>query len=426
MKDKFWLALCFVSFFSQAELTPKSHTGWLGIDYQANVGIDTGYNDNVTFQPDPLYASESFFYRINPEIRMIGQRYTDTYVLSYSGDYLKYEDASSDDANKHDLSFYGEWWLGFKHSVKLNLDNTINREQRGRELTEGLLPSQLALYGIDEGLKTNFFNGEVRYNYGAPEGRGSLQFALQQKRLDYTDLSSVEQASSDFYQYVLAQEWVESSAIVELFDKYSKVSRFRYSFITNHRDYENQIKNSNEYFLVVGVQTELTGKSYIDFNLAWLYKNFLNNSDSDDFNGLNWNFKYRWQPVNYSTLELQTSRTVKDPNESGGYIKDNKYGISWKHYWWVDRLYTRFEFLYNDLDYVNMNTRRNDKQYTSTVAIGYDYRQSVYMELSYQDLRVGSNLVTDTFYIGENGTVPVNRTLGLDKSLIMLTFKVNI
>ncbi|SPX66818.1 Uncharacterised protein [Leclercia adecarboxylata] len=44
-----------------ADLTPKSHIGWAGIDFQSHVGVDYGHNDNVTFQHHDSDAKGSDF-----------------------------------------------------------------------------------------------------------------------------------------------------------------------------------------------------------------------------------------------------------------------------------------------------------------------------------------------------------------------------
>ncbi|MCV5605253.1 capsular biosynthesis protein, partial [Escherichia coli] len=69
----------------------------------------------------------------------------------------------------------------------------------------------------------------------------------------------------DFERYMAEQEWQENTAIVELFDQVSHVSRFRYTLQTNLRRYPaNPRKDSDEFFLITGVMSQLTGKTRID------------------------------------------------------------------------------------------------------------------------------------------------------------------
>lgn len=422
---QYWILLL-ITPFAYADLTPKTHTGIGGIDFQSQVAMEQGHDSNVTYQYFNDQAPDSDYLRLTPQLQMTGQRYTDTYQLRYRGDYLSYDNAASDDNYKHDFNLHTEWWYGLRHSLQLNINDTINREERGRGLSEGFQASQFILYGIDKGIGSNFFTAEARYSYGAPEGRGSLQFALLQKKLRLNQLDSIKDASIDFYDYVLQQEWNENSVIAELFDKRSEETRFRYTLLTNRRRYQDASKDNNEYYAIYGVTTQITGKSLIDAHLAWLYKEFNGNSSVQPFNGLGWKVKWEWQPVQYSRLTFYSNRTIKDPSEAGAYIEESEYGIGWKHYWWVDRFYTQLNYRYIDEKYKKDDDHRRDKRNIYGVSLGYDFRPSINIQLKYQLDTLRSNLYQDIFYIGSDNTIPVTRTLGFDKSLIMLTVKVQI
>ncbi|MFV0489035.1 MAG: capsular biosynthesis protein, partial [Vibrio fluvialis] len=47
---------------AHAELTPKSHIGIAGIDFQSQLGVDYGHDDNVTYQRDSDAAIDSNFW----------------------------------------------------------------------------------------------------------------------------------------------------------------------------------------------------------------------------------------------------------------------------------------------------------------------------------------------------------------------------
>jgi hypothetical protein len=57
-----------------ADLTPKSHIGFAGIDFQSNVGVNYGYEDNVTYQPHDNDAVGSSFQSVTPVLSMMGER----------------------------------------------------------------------------------------------------------------------------------------------------------------------------------------------------------------------------------------------------------------------------------------------------------------------------------------------------------------
>lgn len=106
-----------------------------------------------------------------------------------------------------------------------------------------------------------------------------------------------------------------------MFDQKAKTLRYRYSFITNQRRYElNPLKDSNEYYLLVGMKNRLSGKTEINGNVARLYKDFIHNPDSQGFNGLNWDINADWKPLEQMKVNLHSSQRIKDPTDSGGYI----------------------------------------------------------------------------------------------------------
>jgi len=127
------------------------------------------------------------------------------------------------------------------------------------------------------------FDTSLRYSYGALQGRGKLEVMLQSKQLSFRDTDDIAKANANFLRYVEEQQWREDSLVVDLFDQMSSHSRFRYSFITNQRHYEeNERKNSNEYYLLFGVKTELTGKTTLEAETALLQKSFPNNGPIGD------------------------------------------------------------------------------------------------------------------------------------------------
>ncbi|VFS67674.1 Uncharacterized protein conserved in bacteria (DUF2320) [Raoultella planticola] len=218
--------------YGYADLQAKPHTGVAGIDFESQIGYDVGYNDNVTWQRADHNKIASGYQNIKPILKAIGQRYEDRYLLMYSGDYRNYTSDSADNRSNHFFMFNGSWRYGKMHGLSLDLDETYGHEERGLDTTLGFLPEQFKEFGINKPLSTRFFNSELRYSYGAPEGRGKVELALLHKQLRFRDLSDIQAADADFYYYMHDQEWHENSLIAEIFDQKAKTLRYRYSFIT--------------------------------------------------------------------------------------------------------------------------------------------------------------------------------------------------
>ncbi|PQJ90099.1 TetR family transcriptional regulator [Aliivibrio sifiae] len=433
------LSLPFLSSTAYANLTPKPHIGPAGIEFQSSLDLDYGYDDNVNFQSEKTPNIESDFFNVKPLLQLKGVRGADIYTLQYLGDYRQYQkDSTSDNYDDHTIRFIGAWKKGFNNDLLFTIENKLGHENRGEGLTEGFINQEGLVdnngnpvasfnkYGIDNVLKTNMFNTELRYSIDKQDSIGKLSFAVQYKDFNYDDRSSNDIHQHNFNQYIKDQNWDQTTFTVELFDQASSRTRFRYSIISNLRDYdEDTQKNTNETFFVAGIKTQQTGKTTIDANIAWLYKTFPNQPDSEDFRGLNWDIDLAWSPVRYSTFHLFTDQSVEDPTEIGGYVLKTKYGTRWQHFGWSNRLSTELGFNYE----ISADKNQDDGKTTTTTDIiaklTYKFRPSIILELSYQQLINESDKEFDDFEINDSAETII-QTLGYDKSIIMFTTKVQI
>lgn len=432
----------------RAEVSPVSHQGPLGLEIKTDVENRYGHDSNLLWQRESSQAIGSDFIGITPEFRMVGERGLDRYQFSYLGDYRRYDSSHADDYADHQFQFDGSWRFSLRNAFKLMYQYRLGHEARGEGLTEGFMlrgdtspcPSDAdekegrALCGdgtfgrfqINEPLR--FKRSEVggRYSYGAPDARGKLELALSHKDLGYLDKHLYQH---DFERYMAEQEWQENTAIVELFDQVSHVSRFRYTLQTNLRRYPaNPHKDSDEFFLITGVMSQLTGKTRIDANIGGIYKRFVNDPQAESFKGLNWDLRLEWQPLDYSKLALISSRTIRDPGGDGGYVSSQLYGAEWLHHWSPGVATT---LSYHDIrdDYHqsvvcgNDNRHRQDDIHRWGMGISYDIRPSVNLGLHYQQADSGSSFAGQPIDIGGKC---YSRALGYDKQQLSLSLKVAI
>ncbi|MRS13620.1 capsular biosynthesis protein [Enterobacteriaceae bacterium RIT691] len=412
---------------AHADLQPKQHIGVAGLDFESQVGYDVGYNDNVTWQHDENRASATNYQRLTPSLSVSGKRYEDQYLLAYTGDYRQYQSDSADNRSDHTFLLAGNWRLGQMHGVEVNLYDALGHEDRGKDSSEGFTPEQFQEFGINKPIATHFTSGQVRYTYGAPEGRGHASVALQHTQLRYRDLNTIHDTDVDFYNYMLDQEWHTNSLIAEIFDQKAKNLRYRYSFITNQRRYElNPLKDSNEYYFAVTMRNHFTSQIEVNAYLAWLYKGFLNNPDSSPFSGLNWDVDSTWTPLKQIKVNLHSSKTIKDPSDSGGYTQVMTNGLSYEHHWWVDRFSTIVDYSHITESYKNESDGRRDKKNLLSLTFNYDFRPSINFKLKLQWDTLHSNKKTDVFFIGPDNDREVDRTLGYDDSAIIFMTQVQI
>lgn len=438
------LSLYLLSSTAYAYLTPKPHIGPAGIEFQSNIGLNYGYDDNVNFQSDntPQVASE--FFNLKPFLKLEGKRDADSYTIEYSGDYRKHqEEATSDDYDDHTIKFTSVWKKGFNSDILFTIENQFGHENRGEGLTDGFTTynedqpdensGSFEKYGINDVLKTNLFNTALRYSLDKQDSIGKLSFEVQYKDFNYDDRPSNTSDNNidSFNLYIKDQNWNQTTFTLELFDQASSRTRFRYSIVSNLRSYdENSLKDTNETFLIAGIKTQQTGKTTIDANIAWLYKTFPNQPNYQEFSGLNWDIDIAWSPVKHSTFHLFTNQSVEDPTEIGGFVLNTTYGTRWEHFWWSNNISTELGFNYKTSADKHQD---DDKVITDTdaiIALKYKFRPSVLFELSYQQLISKSNKDSDDFTIPNAQTpgelIPVVQQVGYDKSIIMFTTKVQI
>ena len=425
-----------------AYLTPKPHIGPAGIEFQSNVDLDYGHDDNVNFQSDKTTQVESDFFNVKPFIQLKGVRGADVYTLQYSGDYRQYqENATSDDYDDHSIKFIGSWKKGASNDLLFTIENKFGHENRGEGLTDGFTTydtdtqgensGSFEKYGIDDVLKTNTFNTSLRYSLDKQDSIGKLSVAVQYKKFSYDDRPTTtgNHDIDGFNLYVKDQNWDQTAFVLELFNQASSRTRFRYSIITNLRSYdENSLKNTNETFFIAGIKTQQTGKTTIDANVAWLYKTFPNQPDYQKFSGLNWDINLAWRPVKHSTFHLFTNQNVEDPTEIGGYVLNTTYGTRWEHFWWSNRLSTNLGFNYKTSADKNKDDDKVTTDTDAIVALKYKFRPSILFELSYQQLISKSNKDSDDFTIPDmkGDFTSVTQQVGYDKAIIMFTTKVQI
>ncbi|OCH37009.1 outer membrane beta-barrel protein [Aliivibrio fischeri] len=422
------LTTSLVSSSCYAYLTPKPHIGPAGVEYQSNVAVDYGYDDNVNYQSDHTPHVQSDFFNVKPFVQLKGVHNADVYTLQYTGDYRQYqENNTSDDYYDHHIAFIGSWKKGLNNDLLFTIENTIGHENRGEGLIDGLSAEQFQKYGITDVLETNMFHTELRYSIDKQDSIGKLSFAVQYKDFTYDDRTSNFTSGSiyNFNQYIEDQEWDQTTFTIELFDQASSRTRFRYSIVSNLRHYKiNNLKDTNETFFIAGIKTIRTGKTTIDANIAWLYKDFPNNPDSENFGGLNWDIDIKWSPVRHSSFHFYTDQSVEDPTEVGGYVLNTEYGTNWEHFWWSSRLSTTLGYRYKTSADKEKSSDKVETKTEALAKITYKFRPSIQFELSYQQLVNESNKEFDDFTI--NSVETVTQTLGYDKSLIMFTTKVQI
>lgn len=400
---------------AQTEPQAVMHTGPWGMQIQTRLDSEYGYNSNVTAQRDPALAIGSSYYGLAPDIRLSGQRGQDRYALSYHGDYRAYTASQADSYYDQRWALNSRWRYGLRHALALNASLDQSHDARGEELTEGFSQSQLERFGVTREMPFQLDDTELRYSYGAPDARGKLELALQQKNKRYQALSTY---TPDFAVYVDEKNWRENTLIAELFDQASRVSRFRYTLQTNQRHYRALPRNdTNDYFAWFGVRSQLTGKTKADVNIGWLHKTFAA-GESRTFDGLNWDVRVDWMPVSASQLSVISWQRSVDPDSSGVYVNQRRYALGWTYHWTpslallADYRFTREKY---------QGKPRSDSFRDFSVGMEYRLRPSILLSLNYLRSSHSTTNPTDPLFIGNRF---VARNIGYDRNSAALAVKI--
>ena len=405
---------------------------FLGLTFSSSVNTEYGFDDNVFNQHDDHIIGSDFYF-LNPSISIVGKRNTKDFGFYYSGNYRKYNNdvlsyrgESDQNYKDHNLMGVFTWELGFRHHLELLANYDIGHEALGTGVTNGFYfsdenPSEkyatFDLFNITSPIQKINKKINIKYIYGAKDAKGNIVFDLSQDRLDYDILSSY---TSAFNTYLNDENMTETDANVTFKHQYTDRTRFDYKLIYKKYDYIDNQRDNDELITAFSFIHQITGKSKIEATISKVQKKM----QSTNFSSINWNIFYKWQPVDYSTLFLQSKSEVKEPENTGDFVQSYENSITWDH-----------QFLANissQISYKNINDRyhirdRKDIYHYFDLRLSYLFRPKIEVTFDYRYVLFHSSLNTDAVFINEK---PISRqylrNLGYEKNQFSLSVKVAI
>ena len=115
---------------------------------------------------------------------------------------------------------------------------------------------------------------------------------------------------------------------------------------------------------------------------------------------MSWEGNVDWQPLSYTTLTLETSRSAKDPDVQGDYISESVYGVNWEHEW-NEKVTTTLNYSYIYEEYTGFE--RLDKSNNLYVDVNYEFKRwiDVALYITYTDQNsTDENIVYDKSVVG--------------------------
>ncbi|NMH65371.1 outer membrane beta-barrel protein [Shewanella salipaludis] len=310
-----------------------------GIDLIPGLNSKLKHDDNIA--SSSANEEESWVLEVTPALRAQLLRGADQYSLDVAVAAGRYFSSSDDD--------YVDFRLGGDAAVELNQSNRFNlnalwlkgHEDRGTGVSEGAGNAQ------DEPNKFTSYDLGGYYEYGAMTTPARIRLNAKLHDKDYTNFEAVTRYK-DYASYALGTAfYYDTRANTSLVAEVSQ-ENISYDEIDPSGDRDN---SSRDYKL--GVDWQATAATAGSFRIGYQQKDF-DNQAREDFGGLAWLLSVTWQPLTYSTLQLNSGRKAKDPSTDGDYIRETSYGINWTHEWspiWsTDAGFSRMKEAYTGID----------------------------------------------------------------------------
>lgn len=257
-----------------------------------------------------------------------------------------------------------------RFDIELEANKEI--EPRGTGITEGLGDT------VDEPLSYNEQSAQLTYEYGTLGASGRIAVMGRYYNKDYTNFNDVTQFRSFDKSTLGATFFYTTNASTDAFFEI-KASPIKYELN------EAISRDSDVYSLLLGIKWEATALTSGSFKIGQEQKKF-SNSNRENFKGISWEGNINWQPLTYTTLTLETSRTAKDPDVQGDYISESIYSVNWRHEW-NSKISSSLNFSYVRENYTGFE--RLDKSNNLFASVNYEFKRwidiALYTEYTDQD-----------------------------------------
>ena len=319
--------------------------------------LQTGLSSNDNFFSTPENEESRLIWTITPNIKAVIENGPDSYNLDLG--------TSSSLHNKDSVDNFTEINIGagvhkeFTSQHRLDVKGKADwlYEPRGSGLTEGLGDA------IDELVKYKQQNFTALYEYGALTSKAQVALNAGFYSKEYQNFRAVSQFRDLNKSLIGITGYYNTQAAMRTFLEV-KQENYRYDFLAA----SGISRDSDDVKVLLGVEWEATALTSGTFKLGYQNKDFTS-SQRENFSGLSWDATVNWQPLSYSTIQVATSRSAKDPLVQGDYIEESSYGVNWTH-GWSDYLTSLAAINYVDEQYTG-NIGRQDK--TKNARLGLNY-----------------------------------------------------
>ena len=319
--------------------------------------LQTGISSNNNFFSTPENEESRTIWTITPNIKAAIEDGPDSYNLDLGTSSSLHNKESVDNFTQVNIGVGAHKEFTSQHRLDVNGKADWLYEPRGSGLTEGLGDT------VNELVKYQQQNVTARYEYGAQSSKAQVALNAGFYSKKYQNFRAVSQFRDYDKSLIGITGYYNTQAATRTFLEV-KQENYRYDFLAS----SGISRDSDDVKVLLGMEWEATALTSGSFKLGYQNKDF-SAIERENFSGLSWEAGVNWQPLSYSTVQLKTSRSAKDPLVQGDYIKESVYGINWTHSW-SDYLSSLVGVTYIDEQYTG-DIGRKDK--TKSARLGLNY-----------------------------------------------------
>jgi len=348
--------------------------------------INTGYkyDNNIFSQKNDTKGSGIF--TLAPKANFLLDDGINNYQLDMGVESGTFLNSSDDNYLTGNLGFKGHIEPSSRSRFDINLDANKEVEPRGTGITEGLGDV------VDEPLSYNEQMAKLSYEYGSLASSGRIAIMGRYYNKNYTNFTDITRYRSFNESTLGSTFFYTTNASTDAFFEI-KGGPIKYDASADIS------RDSDEFSALLGLKWEATALTSGSFKIGQEQKNFVD-SRREDFKGVSWEGNVDWQPLTYTTLSFETSRSAKNPDVQGDYISESIYGVNWEHDW-NEKITSNVNYNYTNEDYSGFE--RLDKTNDFYVDVIYGFKRwvdvSVYIEYTDKD-STNENIIYDKNLIG--------------------------
>ena len=338
-----------------AEFTPGSYISKDGA--QITPTLQTGLSSTDNFFNTATNEDSRLIWNVTPNVQGLIQDGPDQYFINLGSSTSFHNKDTTDNFTQVNIGGGLHKEFTSQHRIDSDMQADWLYEPRGSGLTEGLGDT------INELVKYKQQNLNASYEYGSLSSKAQIALKAGFYNKEYENFKAVSQYRNYDKKMLGIVGYYNTQAAARTFLEVRE-EFYRYDVINpavGERD-------SDDLRVLVGIEWEATALTAGSFKLGYQDKDF-NSPLRNNFSGLSWEGGLTWQPLTYSTVELMTSRSAKDPLVAGDYIRETQYTVKWNHFW-SDYLSSDVSFNYMDEQYTG-DQGRQDKTKNSRLALNY-------------------------------------------------------